>query len=93
MGCQLCHEEGYPDTPAQVHHIREGQGMGQRGKDVIPLCPFHHTGAPRYADPDKVIGFHENPREWRRRYGTEREVLARFLERMGGRGVNVKRNR
>lgn len=32
--------------PAQVHHIREGQGMGQRADDflVVAACELHHTG-------------------------------------------------
>lgn len=34
------------DTPVQVHHIREGQGMAQRASDwlTVPLCPACHTG-------------------------------------------------
>ena len=33
--------------PSQVHHIREGAGMGQRSPHflTVPLCHFHHTGA------------------------------------------------
>jgi len=47
LGCILCRHLGYGETPAQVHHIREEQGAGQRADDflTIPLCPEHHTGA------------------------------------------------
>jgi len=47
LGCCLCRRLGYGQTPAQLHHIREGQGMGQRADDVlvIPLCHEHHQGA------------------------------------------------
>ena len=30
LGCYLCRQLGYGETPAQVHHVREGQGMAQR---------------------------------------------------------------
>ena len=46
VGCVLCQHLGYGPTPANVHHIREGAGMGQRSPHylTIPLCPEHHTG-------------------------------------------------
>lgn len=47
LGCILCHHLGYGETPAEVHHIREGQGAAQRASDwlTVPLCPAHHRGA------------------------------------------------
>ena len=46
LGCVLCQHLGYGPTPANVHHIREGAGMGQRSPHylTIPLCPEHHRG-------------------------------------------------
>ena len=46
LGCCICRLLGLGETPAQIHHIREGQGMGQRAGHflVIPLCLEHHTG-------------------------------------------------
>lgn len=46
LGCGLCRIIGYDETPAEVHHIREGQGMAQRAQNwlTIPLCPPHHRG-------------------------------------------------
>lgn len=46
LGCALCRRLGYGETPAQVHHIREGQGMSQRAQNwlTIPLCQPHHVG-------------------------------------------------
>ena len=38
MGCLICGQ------PAELHHTRAG--MGQRGKDVVPLCPRHHRQGP-----------------------------------------------
>jgi GT2 family glycosyltransferase len=41
LGCLLCGQ------PAQLHHVREGQGMSQRASNflVVPLCEPHHTGS------------------------------------------------
>lgn len=46
LGCILCQCLDRGETPAQVHHIREGQGMSQRASDflTIPLCPSCHQG-------------------------------------------------
>jgi len=46
MGCMLCKVLGLGDTPAEIHHVREGQGMAQRAQNwlTIPLCPEHHRG-------------------------------------------------
>lgn len=44
MGCVLCHHLGTPGTPAEIHHLRSGQGMSQRAPHdlTIPLCAYHH---------------------------------------------------
>lgn len=41
LPCCLC-----GDTPVQVHHIRDGQGMAQRASNwlAVPLCPDCHVG-------------------------------------------------
>ena len=46
LGCCVCRRSGYGATPAHVHHIRTGIGMGRRASDfeTIPLCPEHHQG-------------------------------------------------
>lgn len=38
LNCLIC------QAPANLHHVREGQGMSQRAKDwmVVPLCKTHH---------------------------------------------------
>ena len=75
LGCILCRHLGYGQTPAQLHHVREGQGMSQRAADtlVIPLCPEHHQGA---------SGLHGlGAREFERRYKTtELDLLAKTIE-------------
>lgn len=44
LGCVLCHHLGTPGTSAEIHHLRDGQGMGQRAPSdlTIPLCHIHH---------------------------------------------------
>ena len=69
-GCALCWWLGVCGTPAEVHHLRDGQGLAQRASDAeaIPLCPEHHRGA---------TGLHGlGTRGFAARYGiTERELL------------------
>lgn len=78
LGCVLCIRLGYYATPAEIHHIRDGQGLGQRAShyDALPMCPMHHRGD---------IGIHGmGRRAFERHYGvTETELLAdarRLLE-------------
>ena len=43
LPCIACTRLGLGETPAQVHHIREGR-IGRHHGLTIPLCPAHHTG-------------------------------------------------
>ena len=72
QGCVACWIEGYGPTPPEIHHIREGYGMGQRAPDeeTIPLCPQHHRyGKGRYP------GIHSDPANFKKRYGSEKQLL------------------
>lgn len=74
LGCIVCRNHGF-ESPSEIHHIREGMGMGQRNDNdhVLPLCPQHHrAGYPN--------GFHHRPRTWQERFGTEIELLAQVKE-------------
>lgn len=77
LGCVLCDHLGLGATPAQVHHIREGQGMSQRASHflTVPLCPAHHTGQQ---------GLHGlGVRAFERTYGlTELDLLAMTINRL-----------
>ena len=46
VGCILCISLGRGATPAEVHHLKEECGAGQRQSDylTIPLCPECHRG-------------------------------------------------
>lgn len=67
----MCRNEGKGATPAQIHHIRDGQGVGQRAShfEVLPLCPAHHQSG------GYGMAIHAGQDEWERRYGTERKLL------------------
>ena len=77
LGCYLCRHLGYGPTPAQVHHLREGQGMAQRASNwlTVPLCDKHHSNA----SPD---GIHGQRRAWKLAQGDEIDALADTIERL-----------
>ena len=71
LGCIVCINNGYRDTPAEIHHPRTGVGGAQRSPHttVLPLCPIHHrTGG-------HGIAIHAGQETWEALYGTETELL------------------
>jgi len=70
LGCLICRHLGY-DTPPEIHHVRTGQGMGQRANPfaTIPLCPRHH----RHGRRGEAI--HAGRESWERNFGTELTLL------------------
>lgn len=46
LPCVLGKALGDYHGPVQIHHLREGQGISQRGSDflAVPLCPDCHQG-------------------------------------------------
>jgi hypothetical protein len=45
LGCSVCRRLGFDGTPAEIHHLRAGQGWGRSSHyHAIPLCPEHHRG-------------------------------------------------
>ena len=71
LGCIVCRQLNYGNTPAVIHHIRAGQGMSQRAGNalVIPLCPEHHNQG------GNGIAIHAGQKTWENMYGTELELL------------------
>ena len=70
LDCVVCGAHG-----VHVHHLREGQGMGQRASNFLtaPLCPSCHTG-PR--------GIHGDRSVLRQDKLDELDLLARTIERL-----------
>jgi hypothetical protein len=72
LGCLIC------NRPAEIHHLRTGQGMGQRAShyNTIPLCPEHHrTGG--YG-----VAIHAGQKTFEAQNGTEIELLRLTLEKL-----------
>lgn len=65
LGCCLCGQ------PAQIHHVRAGEGAGQRASDyrAIPLCQKHHQSG------GYGIAIHAGKDTWENNYGTEEHYL------------------
>ncbi len=53
IGCIACINLGHGETPAQVHHIREGR-IARNDYLTIPLCAPHHTGSRMSMHMDKA---------------------------------------
>ena len=73
LGCLIC------KTPAEIHHLRTGMGMGQRNSNgnVIPLCHTHHrTGGHGTA-------IHAGQKTWEANFGTELELLEKTNQLLG----------
>jgi len=80
LGCICCHMMGYPESPAEIHHVRSGQGISQRASnyDVIPLCHAHHrTGG--YG-----VAFHGGKKAFEENFATEEELLEIIKEVIRG---------
>lgn len=80
LGCILCDHLGLGATPAQVHHVREDQGVSQRASNylTVPMCAEHHAGK---------TGLHGlGTRAFERTYGlSELDLLALTIERLEAR--------
>ena len=79
LGCIVCKNNGFEDSPANAHHIN-CKTMGRKASDyeTIGLCPTHH----QYGGHGEVA-VHESLADFEARYGTERELLAQVLGELG----------
>jgi len=66
LGCIVCKNNGFVGTPATIHHLRAGSGMG-RGR-MIPLCYYHHQTGPHGES------FHQGRKSFEANHGTEEEL-------------------
>lgn len=76
LGCIVCLNLGYRDSPAEIHHTRAGAGGGQRSPhtETLPLCPPHHrTGG-------HGVAIHAGQKTWEDKYGTEANLLNQVEE-------------
>lgn len=73
IGCICCYLQGFPGTPAEIHHmLRGGRRIGHLF--TLPLCaPGHH----RYGDGGLKISRHPFKARFEKAYGTEQSLLER----------------
>ena len=73
LGCICCRLNGFYGSPAEVHHIRAGTGMGRKSShfDALPICPAHHRGTMGLSVPS----IHGSKNAFIAAFGTEAELL------------------
>jgi hypothetical protein len=72
LGCIICRKMGFLDSPAEIHHIKEGR-MGKRSSDykTLPLCPNHHRNGSE--------SYHYSPKKFTEKWGTQTSLLQEVL--------------
>ncbi|ECC1660270.1 DUF968 domain-containing protein [Salmonella enterica subsp. salamae] len=80
LGCIVCKNLGFGETPAEIHHVRTGQGAGQRAdhRKTIPLCHQHHRVG------GHGVAIHAGKKTWEQKYGSETELLIQVVSELGG---------
>ena len=74
MGCIVCVNLEYGETPAVPHHIGNGSmGMKATNYEVIPLCPHHHNQGPCGE------AVHSGRKSFEANFGTEQELLIQVI--------------
>ena len=75
MGCCVCVNLEYGETPAVPHHIgNQSMGMKASNYEVIPLCPEHHNQG------GIGVAVHAGRESFEANFGTEQELLKETLE-------------
>ena len=75
MGCIVCVNLEYGETPAVPHHIGNGSmGMKATNYKVIPLCPHHHNQG------STGEAVHSGRKSFEANFGTEKELLNQVME-------------
>lgn len=92
MPCLACAQEGCSQpSKTEAHHIVDKGYRKHSGghQSTLPLCGWHHRGEPISGDScSEMTAYYgpsmaKNKRSFVKRYGTERELLARTDEVMG----------
>ena len=70
LGCVVCRNLGFGETPAEVHHIGNGT-LGKKASnfETIALCPTHHRNG------GHGVAVHAGRKAFEANFGTERELL------------------
>jgi hypothetical protein len=73
LGCIICRKMGYPNSPAELHHIKDKRGMSKKAShfEVIPLCPNHHRNGKE--------AYHYSPKSFTEKWGEQKILLEETL--------------
>ncbi|WP_336242108.1 Ref family recombination enhancement nuclease [Enterobacter cloacae] len=79
LGCIVCRNHNLGETPAEIHHIRSGQGISQRAdhRKSIPLCHMHHRNG------GYGVAIHAGRKQWEKNFGTELQLLEQVQLELG----------
>jgi hypothetical protein len=79
LGCIICHRMGYPDSPAEIHHIHNKFMLGKKSdfQNTIPLCPHHHRTSNE--------SYHHSPKSFTEKWGTQEDLLQETKDMLYGR--------
>jgi hypothetical protein len=92
LPCLACVQEGQSQpNRTEAHHLVDKGYREHSGGDeaTIPLCGWHHRGEPKKSHSKTEMGFIYGPSLatsksfFVKRYGTERELLARVNDTIG----------
>lgn len=80
LGCCACAIDGNENPFVSIHHV-DGRTKAGCHALVLPLCAEHH----QQDDTDKLqrIAIHPNKARFEQKYGTQAELLALVMERLG----------
>lgn len=71
LGCIPCAIDGIYTPNIEIHHVRAGNGMGQRDHSrIFGCCYLHHRGCL-----PGTPSIHGAKKEFESQYGTETELL------------------
>lgn len=79
LGCIVRRNQNLGETPAEIHHIRTGQGTSQRAdhRKSIPLCHMHHRNG------GYGVAIHAGRKQWEKNFGTELQLLEQVQLELG----------
>jgi hypothetical protein len=80
LGCIACAKDGHVNPWISLHHIA-GRTATNAHMYVLPLCASHHQHDD--TDPAGRIGVHPHKARFEEMYGTQMELLAECMKRIG----------
>jgi|TARA_R110000787_G_scaffold26456_1_gene73952 hypothetical protein len=70
LGCIVCRINGFPNSPAEIHHV-DGRTKPDAHYKILPLCYYHH----RAGGDVEPISRHPYKTRFEDAYGTEKHLM------------------